>query len=89
MTKEIKKELNEKGKIILELRISPKSKESKIAHQMSDGRYKVYLKSAPEKGKANTELTKLLAKEFNLRQADVSIISGRSSKLKKISLKIS
>ena len=44
---------------------------------------KVYLKSCPEKGKANMELISLLASYFN---SDIRIIKGRKSRNKIISI---
>lgn len=47
-----------------------------------------YLKSAPERGLANKELMQLLAKALRLTQAEVSIVSGLTSRLKKVSIAV-
>jgi len=44
---------------------------------------KVYLKSSPEKGRANVELISLLASYFN---SDVKIVKGKKSRNKVISI---
>lgn len=44
-----------------------------------DGKLKLYLKSAPEKGKANAEMIKYFKKEYKL---SVRIKSGKSSREK-------
>ena len=50
------------------------------------GRLKCYLKSPPEKGLANKELIKLFAKVLKITQADIQIISGATSRNKKIKI---
>lgn len=46
------------------------------------GNIKCYLKSAPERGAANTELIKLIAKKLRIAQQDVEIVAGASSRKK-------
>ncbi|MFH1831534.1 MAG: DUF167 domain-containing protein [bacterium] len=48
------------------------------------GRIKCYVKSPPEKGKANQELVKFLSKKLNLPQESVYIISGLTSRNKRV-----
>ena len=43
-----------------------------------------YLKSAPEKGKANAELIKLLSKTLKIPQNKISIITGSKTRKKKL-----
>ena len=54
------------------------------------GRYgdalKIKIAAAPEKGKANEELTRFLAKEFKLPSRNIRIIKGMSSPLKTIEI---
>lgn len=47
---------------------------------------KCYLKSPPEKGKANRELIRLLAKKLHITQADVTIIAGATGRKKTVRL---
>ena len=71
--------------IIVHIRVIPFSQKNN--HQiMSDGTLKIYLKSAPEKGKANNELIKYLSKMLNITLNEISVISGFSSKNKKIKI---
>ncbi len=46
------------------------------------------LKSAPEKGHANQELIKGLAKLLRITQSDIEIVSGLTSRKKKIKIHI-
>ncbi len=52
----------------------------------AQGRLKCYLKSAPEKGRANKELIKLLAKALGYPQADIEIVSGATSRSKRLKI---
>jgi len=45
---------------------------------------KAYVRVAPEKGKANAELIKLLAKTLKMAKSNISIISGATEHYKKI-----
>lgn len=45
-----------------------------------------YLKSRAEKGLANKELIRLLSKELSVPQADIQIVTGHTSRLKKINI---
>jgi uncharacterized protein len=51
-----------------------------------DGQLKCFLKSPPEKGKANKELIKLLAKALKLPQDQVVIIAGAKERKKRIEI---
>lgn len=48
---------------------------------------KVAVTAPPEGGRANYELRKVLALAFELRRADVEIVSGHAARLKRIRLK--
>lgn len=51
-----------------------------------NGELKCHLKSAPEKGQANQELIKGLAKILKIPQGDVEIVAGEVSRKKKIKI---
>lgn len=48
-----------------------------------DGMLKVAVTQAPEKGKANQAIVKLMAKELDLPKSQISLISGQTTPLKK------
>ena len=50
--------------------------------KVNDDKIIVGLSSKPEKGKANLELIKKLAKHFNISSSQVKIISGLKSRRK-------
>ena len=62
------------------IKVNPKSSRSEITED--DGLIKVYLRSAPEKGKANKELIKLLSDKHKVPKKNVTIVSGLTSKTK-------
>ncbi|MHA1301679.1 MAG: DUF167 domain-containing protein [Candidatus Helarchaeota archaeon] len=65
----------------IEILVKTNSKQQKIL-QISDNSYEVWLKSKPERGKANKELLKLLSNYFNVPESRIQIIKGIKSKNK-------
>jgi uncharacterized protein (TIGR00251 family) len=61
------------------VKIVPNSTKSEFREVMDDGTQKIYIKSPPEKFKANKELIKLFKKEKNL---DVKIVGGETKRRK-------
>ncbi len=68
----------------LQVNVRPKSRIDEIGETLEDGTLKVKLKTAPENGKANEALCKLLAKHFGLKANQVRIVSGHRSSRKLI-----
>jgi len=58
-----------------------KKKENKVI-KVDDTTYKVYVKEAPEEGKANKAILKLLAEYFNVPKANIQLLLGETSKQK-------
>ncbi|CDK30567.1 DUF167 domain-containing protein [Candidatus Babela massiliensis] len=71
--------------VIIAIKVTPKSKCSKILLDKS-GRLCIHLTSVPENGKANYELIKLLSKLIKVPQSNIEIVSGLTSRLKKIKI---
>lgn len=74
--------------LMLTIKVVPQSGMVKWALDKQGG-IKCYLKSPPENNKANVELVKLLAKALSCAQNDIIIISGATSRLKKIKISTS
>jgi len=68
----------------LKIKVKPSSNKNKIV-QMGNGVFKIWLKSAPEKGKANKELEKYLKK---VTGTTVKITLGLTSENKTIEFNI-
>ncbi len=71
--------------IIFNVRVIPRSSKSEIIGE-HDGDWKVKLSSPPVEGKANKELIKILSKELKVSKSEVEIISGETSKSKRIQI---
>ena len=69
--------------IILSVRVVPRASKSQIAGIHEDV-LKVRIASPPVDGAANAELLKLLAKHFGTARSAVEIVSGETSKSKRV-----
>ncbi len=72
---------------VFDVKVVPSSGRNKWLLDAS-GKLKCYLKSPPEKGLANEELIKLLAKALRLPKDQVSILAGATSRNKRIRVAI-
>jgi len=70
---------------ILKIKVIPQSGRQACILDES-GTIKCYLKSPPEKGKANKELVAFLAKKLNIPKHDLEIISGALSRNKLVKI---
>lgn len=70
----------------LRAKIIPKSSKNEIIETLKDGTIKIRIKAAPEKGKANAELIKFLSKKYNISKDKISIISGKTERIKLIKI---
>ena len=71
---------------MIPVRVTPKASANRIAGTMPDGDgrniLKVTVTAAPEAGKANAALLKLLAKAWKLPKTSLSVVSGATSRHK-------
>ncbi len=76
----------EYGRIIvlsIDVKVFPSS--GRVAWKLeAGGRLKCYLKSPPEKGKANRELITVLSKSLKLPGASITIVLGATSRIKRV-----
>ncbi len=70
--------------VIIEVKVVPSS--GRIGCKLEGKRLKCFLKSAPEKGKANAELVRYLSKMSKIPERCISIVTGATSKLKRLKL---
>ncbi len=70
--------------LIIDIKVVPSSGRSVC--KLENSSLKCYLKSAPEKGKANKELVKMLAKKVGVSSSKISIVSGETSRKKRIKI---
>ena len=70
---------------ILAVQAQPRAKQNGIVG-CHDGALKVQVTQAPEKGKANSALEKVLAKSLGLRNSQVRLLTGATSTRKRFLL---
>lgn len=76
--------LRAEGRLLLRVKVVPRSARPGIAGFLADGTLKVRLHAPPERGKANAELCDLLARELGVSRQNVTIVSGETSPLKQV-----
>lgn len=78
----------DKKDLILSIRLTPGSAANGFGGIWKDVHGALWLRatvrSVPEKGKANAALIKLLAKELNVPPTAISLVSGDTSRLKRV-----
>lgn len=67
------------------VKVSPRASQNKV-EKVSEGEYKVKITAPPVDGKANTMLLKVLAEYLNVPISSLSIIGGKSSRIKLIEI---
>jgi uncharacterized protein (TIGR00251 family) len=71
--------------IVLPVRAQPRARSARIVGEHA-GTLKVAVTDPPEKGKANDAIIELLANHFRLKQSQVRLISGATSRNKRFLL---
>jgi uncharacterized protein (TIGR00251 family) len=67
----------------LQVKVRPNARASGLEVQQ-DGTWLARVKAPPVDGKANAELTELIARQFGVRRAQITIASGASRRLKRV-----
>jgi len=70
--------------MIINIKVITNAKRQEIKQE--NDKLKIYLKSKPEKGKANEELINLLASHFNVSKINFKILKGKKSRNKLIEI---
>lgn len=71
------------GSFTFTIRVVPRASKSEIVGEV-EGSLKVRISAPPVDGAANEEVVKVLAKAFGVSKSNVSIVSGETSKTKRI-----
>ncbi len=82
MFEEFQATLAKKGTLTFTVRVHPAAKETKISGVLDDGSVKVSVRAPADKGKANHELIRFLAKVFDVPLSGVSVLSGSGQRIK-------
>ena len=67
---------------LIKVHVQPKAGSNRIT--VVDGRIKVYVTAAPEKGRANKAVVEVLARELEVPRRTISLKSGERSRTKLI-----
>ena len=73
------------GKLKFRVQVVPRASRSEIVGE-HDGLLRVRIAAAPVEGAANQELIKVLAKTFRVSKSNVEIVSGKSSRVKQVTV---
>jgi len=72
--------------MVVNIRVVPRSSKNKIDGVLGDA-LKVRLQAPPVEGKANRALIELLAQRLALPISSIQVLSGRTSRMKKVRLR--
>ncbi len=89
MLNRYKKILKQKGELYLRIKVKTQAQVTGIKQifKDKDGEImKIDIAAVPIKGKANRELIKFLADQFNVNRNNVSIVSGTREKFKLVKI---
>lgn len=70
---------------VIQVKVKPNARVSTL-EQVDDGTWLAQIKAPPVDGKANEELIALVAAHFRCRKSRVSIKSGASGRMKRVSI---
>ncbi|MDD4627862.1 MAG: DUF167 domain-containing protein [Candidatus Peribacteraceae bacterium] len=87
MFDESKKLLAEKGEVSFDVRVHPGASRTRVKEVMADGTIKLDIAAVPEDGKANEELVRFLADEFDVPKSHVEILKGHTAKTKVVRIR--
>lgn len=73
--------------VVLHLQVKPNSKKQEIVVDSFDKKITIFVKAQPDKGKANKELLKFMAKILEKTTSDISIVAGQTSRDKTLIVK--
>lgn len=79
-----KQQLKNKGELYLCIKARPGADKTAVKEIMEDETVKINIVAPPVNGKANQELIKFLAKEFDISKNNVKIVSGERERIKLI-----
>jgi len=71
--------------MLLSIRVTPNAGKN-LVQKISDNSYKIKVMAPPEKGKANELMIKLLAEFLKIKERQISIIAGSTTREKIIEI---
>ncbi len=74
------------GGIVVSVKVQPNASKDRVVGKHAD-QIKIAVTIAPEKGKANKAVIKVLSKWLGVKNSDLEILSGETSRDKKVFIK--
>jgi uncharacterized protein (TIGR00251 family) len=74
------------GGIVVSVKVQPNASKDRVVGEHAD-QIKIAVTVAPEKGKANKAVIKVLSQWLGVKSSDIQIISGQTSRDKKVFIK--
>ncbi len=71
------------GGVVVSVKVQPNASKDRVVGEHA-GQIKIAVTVAPEKGKANKAVIKALSKLFGVKTSDIEIVSGETSRDKKV-----
>ncbi|MBT3878756.1 MAG: YggU family protein [Candidatus Scalindua sp.] len=71
------------GGIVVSVKVQPNASKDRIVGEHAD-QIKIAVTVAPEKGKANKAVVKVLSRWLGIKSSDIEIVSGETSRDKKV-----
>lgn len=88
MNDELRGRLGTDGSLDLVVRVRPQARVTRLKERMADGVWKIDLSAVPEDGAANELLRRFLAAEFGVQKGNVEIVSGHTSREKRVRIRL-
>jgi len=71
------------GGVVVSVKVQPNASKDRVVGEHAD-QIKIAVTVAPEKGKANKAVIKILSKSLGVKSSDIQIVSGETSRDKKV-----
>jgi uncharacterized protein (TIGR00251 family) len=71
------------GGVVVSVKVQPNASKDRVVGEHAD-QLKIAVTVAPEKGKANKSVIKILSKLLGVKTSDIEIVSGETSRDKKV-----
>ena len=62
----------------IQVKVKARAKQEKV-EKVSEGQYKVWVKAAPEKGKANEAVIGVMSEHLGVPKSRISLVAGQTS----------
>jgi uncharacterized protein len=71
------------GGVVVSVKVQPNASKDRVVGEHAD-QIKIAVTVAPEKGKANKAVIKILSKSLGVKSSDIQIVAGETSRDKKV-----